>query len=307
MGYKENEVNIIMDKLNEDNIKIVLNNDFNGKLIELINHNDFKQNKLNEYLQLLKENSVDSVINLVNNPEESNIDVNLVKEKYYIDENLERYLSYIELNPNYSYSEVVTNVNANIDYRFYTNVVNSDTTKNDLIIVNKYNVLDKDYIPNVVTIANQYSQGVNNKLMPHVKENFELLCEAALLDNIKIYNVSAYRSYNYQKNLYEKYINRDGQVSADTFSARPGHSEHQTGLSLDVVLAGSAFEGTKEQLWMKDNAYLYGFILRYPKGKEHITGYKYEPWHYRYVGLEASKYIYENNITFEEYYAYFVK
>ena len=97
---------------------------------------------------------------------------------------------------------------------------------------------------------------------------------------------------------------------ADTYSARPGHSEHQTGLAIDLAAFNSNlnnFEETKEYEWVKDNAHLYGFILRYPKGKEHITGYMFEPWHYRYVGTKVAKEIYEMDITFDEYYELFLK
>ena len=103
----------------------------------------------------------------------------------------------------------------------------------------------------------------------------------------------------------------DGVEAADTYSARPGFSEHQLGYSIDLTNGESVpfeeFHNTKEYEWLKDNAYKYGFILRYPKDKEYITGYIFEPWHIRYVGYDIAKYIYENNITYEEYYAYFIR
>ena len=116
--------------------------------------------------------------------------------------------------------------------------------------------------------------------------------------------MSAYRTYEYQKNLYEKYLNIDEVSVVDTYSARAGHSEHQTGLAFDVYNVKKSYEefgSTNEYKWLKDNAYRYGFILRYQKQKEYITGYKFEPWHIRYVGIDASTYIYKNNLTLEEY------
>ena len=107
--------------------------------------------------------------------------------------------------------------------------------------------------------------------------------------------------YYKSKNLS---INEKGIVYADKCSARPGHSEHQTGLSIDVMGSNNdynIFDKSKEFKWMKDNAHKYGFIMRYPKNKEYITGFKYEPWHYRYVGIDTAQKIYENNITLEEY------
>ena len=117
--------------------------------------------------------------------------------------------------------------------------------------------------------------------------------------------MSAYRSYTNQETLYNRYVQKDGSIKADTYSARPGHSEHQTGLAVDVhntVLPYTSFDKTNEFTWMKENAHKYGFILRYPKDKTNITGYDYEPWHNRYIGVEHATYIYENNITFDEYY-----
>ncbi len=113
---------------------------------------------------------------------------------------------------------------------------------------------------------------------------------------------SGYRSYQVQKTLYTNYIASHGQVAADTFSARPGHSEHQTGLTFDLrQLSGSLLTSEPEISWVRDNAHEFGFIVRYPKGKEHITGYTYEPWHLRYMGQDARA-IYESGQTLEEFY-----
>ncbi len=115
--------------------------------------------------------------------------------------------------------------------------------------------------------------------------------------------VSGYRSYVTQRNTYNNYVARDGQAVADTYSARPGHSEHQTGLAIDVNSLLVSFENTPEGQWLKDNCYKYGFILRYPKGKDSITGYMYEPWHFRYVGNSLAEQLYNSGdwITLEEY------
>lgn len=113
---------------------------------------------------------------------------------------------------------------------------------------------------------------------------------------------SGFRSYSTQKSLYQKYVKRDGQAVADTYSARPGYSEHQTGFAFDINRASMSFEGTKEAVWLEQNAYKYGFIMRYPKGKESITGYQYEPWHYRYVGVERAQKLFSSGLTIEEYY-----
>ena len=138
-------------------------------------------------------------------------------------------------------------------------------------------------------------------------EAFMQMSDAATLDNIIIKNASAFRSYDYQVNLYNKYVEKDGKKAADTYSARPGFSEHQTGLCTDINQIDSGFEQTDAFKWLEKNAHKYGFIIRFPKDKEDITGYQYESWHWRYVGKKAAKIIKDENITFEEYYAYYIE
>ncbi|MBP3940047.1 MAG: M15 family metallopeptidase [Christensenellaceae bacterium] len=121
---------------------------------------------------------------------------------------------------------------------------------------------------------------------------------------------SAYRSVSYQEQLFAEALAENPDYAEDPFSnpvrvVPAAMSEHATGLALDIVLEDDwnrDFEGTPEALWLEENAHLYGFILRYPKGKEHITGVIFEPWHFRFVGKDAAAYIYENNLTLEEFY-----
>ena len=101
--------------------------------------------------------------------------------------------------------------------------------------------------------------------------------------------------------LYNSYVNRDGKAKADTYSARPGHSEHQTGLAMDINNASDAFNNTPEAKWIAANCWKYGFILRYPQGKQNITGYKYESWHVRYLGNDLAKEVYNSGLTLEEF------
>ena len=121
---------------------------------------------------------------------------------------------------------------------------------------------------------------------------------------MNIWIQSGYRSYSLQESLYNKYVNRDGKLAADTYSARPGYSEHQTGLAFDLNSISDEFQDTSEGKWVNENAWRYGFILRYPKSKESITGYKYESWHLRYVGEDLAAKLYNNGdwITLEEHF-----
>lgn len=131
---------------------------------------------------------------------------------------------------------------------------------------------------------------------------FSEMQSGAWADGISLWNCSGYRSYWYQSDLYWGYVSRDGQAAADRYSARPGHSEHQTGLALDVNYASSWFDTTKEAQWIAAHCADYGFILRYPKGKEDVTGYMYESWHIRYVGKDLARKITDSGLTLEEYF-----
>lgn len=138
---------------------------------------------------------------------------------------------------------------------------------------------------------------------------YEKMAAEAALSGYELVAFSTYRSFDYQTTLYEKYVNNDGQEEADRYSARPGYSEHQTGLAFDIGekhfeqhFARESFGETEAGKWVAANAHTYGFIMRYPNGKEKITGYMYEPWHFRYVGEELASQVYEAGITLEEYF-----
>lgn len=191
-----------------------------------------------------------------------------------------------------------------IDF-FYKKIHNIENPTDILVLVNKNNRLDDKYIPpDLETISLEYATS-DKFLRKEAKDSFEKLSSDAKKLGYTIVAVSAYRDYEYQENLFNNYIKEKGEEYALKCSARPGHSEHQTGLSVDVMGSNNdydEFEKSNEFDWMSNNSYKYGFILRYPKGKEYITGFKYEPWHYRYVGNEVASIIYTEKITLEEYY-----
>lgn len=226
---------------------------------------------------------------------------------FYKQENLDRYKKYQLAYPNLSSKDIVLRVNMNLDNSFYTNT-REVKEFNTLMLVNKYNYLAKDFeIPTLVKVEKYAKDGMY--LDKTCMEAFIKMASDIEKEGYNLRAISTYRTYDYQSNLYNNYAKRDGINMADTYSARPGFSEHHTGLAIDVdniTKVYTDFLDTKEFAWMQDNAYKYGFILRYPKDKENITGYIYEPWHYRYVGVDIAKYIHENNITFEEYYYEFL-
>ena len=171
------------------------------------------------------------------------------------------------------------------------------------LIVNKSYPLDKDFIPKdtYVEIKDEICYLCIDKT---AYNNWLQMKNDALALGLNIYIASGYRAYSLQERLYKKYSDRDGSSVADTYSARAGHSEHQSALAFDLNSIDSSFAATPEGAWVKDNAHVYGFIIRYPEGKDHITGYKYEPWHLRYVGKDLANTLYNNGnyITLEEYF-----
>lgn len=228
---------------------------------------------------------------------------------FYKKELLNRYIYYKEKNNNLSDEDIITYVNIGLDKDEYTYTKPTKYLDSSYILVNKYNYLNKEYVPKALEeIDSKYSLP-GKKLVRDARIAFENMARAAKEEGLNIRAISTYRTYSYQKELYDNYVKDEGIKKADTYSARPGFSEHQTGLVVDCdnkVDYYENFEKTKEFLWMDKNAFKFGFILRYPKGKENITKYSYESWHYRYVGVEIASFIKKNNITFEEYYVRFI-
>lgn len=169
-----------------------------------------------------------------------------------------------------------------------------------ILIVNKTYSLPNTYrAPN--SEGYEYCQTC---LTPETLKAFNDMQADAQSIGLNLYISSGFRSYTYQENLYNNYVAQDGKEEADTYSARPGHSEHQTGLAFDLNTIDDSFAYTEEGKWVQENCQKYGLILRYPKGKETQTGYQYESWHLRYVGKELAQKLYNNGnwITLEEYY-----
>lgn len=166
--------------------------------------------------------------------------------------------------------------------------------RNGLYYINNILVVNKTY-----NLSSTYNPG---GLTSSFNNAFSNMQKDASNQGINLKVISGFRSYSTQNRLYNNYVARDGKVAADRYSARPGHSEHQTGLAADINSLSQDFINTKEGQWLNNNMHKYGFILRYPKGKESITGYMYEPWHIRYIGnLSNSLYNNGNWITLEEY------
>lgn len=217
-------------------------------------------------------------------------------------DNIDRYNKYKEKN-DINYKDVVTKVNINLDLEVYTNTKEVEDANSLLVLVNKYNHLPKNYKPSdLVYLDGAYGNKVPMRSV--LKDEFIKLQESAKKEiNINLMPTTAFRDESFQTTLYNNYVAKEGVAKADTYSARPSYSEHQTGLAIDLKNTSlTNIRLTDENYkWLEDNAYKYGFIIRFPKDKEDITLYQFENWHIRYVGKDVAKIIHDNNLTLEEY------
>lgn len=191
-------------------------------------------------------------------------------------------------------------------------VLNPEFTDTDslLLLANKKHPLPEGYAPDDLVIPDVETNGNTVYMRQEAADALKEMFTAAASDGVTLLAGSGYRSEDYQRTLYNGYVQQYGVETADTISSRPGYSDHQTGLALDISDHDGAtylrqdMENTPEGQWLKDHAHEYGFIMRYPKGKQDITGYAYEPWHFRYVGKEWSEKIYSKGEfeSFEEYF-----
>nr|WP_289037589.1 M15 family metallopeptidase [uncultured Allobacillus sp.] len=217
--------------------------------------------------------------------------------------------------------KIITNGMANIGQEVLAEAVSGEVNSDGVtvvgepdseqVIVNKDRKLPDGYEPPDLMIPDVAFQAVNQE-RKHLRKPaalaLEKLFKAAEEDGIELVAVSGYRRYETQVYLYNRNVEVKGKEYADQYSAKPGHSEHQTGLAMDVSAASvafdlvEAFEETPEGQWVAENAHKFGFVIRYPKGKSDITGYNYEPWHLRYVGPEIATSIHKQNVTIEKFF-----
>lgn len=215
-----------------------------------------------------------------------------------------------DLNTNLEYT-VLKSLEATVDEN------NTILNESDYdVVVNKKRFLSSDYVPEDLVKVNVPTQLENpevNQMRKIPADSLYQLFEGAKKEGFTLVARSGYRSYNTQDILYRSVVTSKGQTYADQYSAKPGTSEHQTGLAMDITCEGVNFQLSEdfdelpEGIWVKENAHKYGFIIRYPKDKEEIVGYAYEPWHIRYMGVDLATKIYESGLTMEEYFSQVVR
>ena len=308
------EKNIPEEKYSKTLEYVLLNNIYDEKYLDEYQDIEFNNNSnfSNILTTFLPKGYNGNEINYLFKISSKNLDY--LKEHDYIDitdyyeiknfdvSKIDRYNKYKEKN-DLPLNDVVTQVNIKLDLPVYTDTIETSDPDSLLVLVNKYNHLPKNYSPkDLVNVDGAYGNKVPMRSI--IKDDFLKLQEAAKKEiNINLMPTTAFRNENFQTTLYNNYVKKDGVLKADKYSARPGYSEHQTGLAID--LKNTALNNTRltddNYNWLSNNAYKYGFIIRFPKEKENITGYQFENWHIRYVGHDIAKIIYDNNLTLEEY------
>ena len=288
----------------------------------LINkYKEYKYHQTNEYklicinYTLEEANKIEASLSkkqikdVIERQKKDSVLLSLINEKYFLKKNLDAYKEYYKSNTETSFQDVVAIINVGANEDWYYKSKEADTTKDELILVNKFHLLKEDYtVDDVVNFEGKYSYGeVSASKKTH--DAFVKMADAARKDDISLIVTSGYRSYARQDEIYKEIRNVNGKIYADGFAARAGASEHETGLALDVFTYSATtdnFESTNAYKWLDTNAQNYGFILRYPKDKKYLTGYTPESWHFRYVGVETAKKVKSLGITYDEYYAYFL-
>lgn len=281
----------------------------NPETVQLMLKGDFKKENLPTYCKLKLEKT-DGVNELI----EKNLSVEEIEEylsySYMRLENLDRYIQY----DSDSIQDKILKVNMNLDLKPYEITEYVDNFEDYTLLVNKYSALPNGYKPddlvpmvNACIYGKDYScSGIKKEVRKVAADAWKQFCEDASKQGLELRAVGAFRTYDYQKNLYNYYYNLRGKEYAETYYARPGQSEHNSGLAIDLTFNDHVYyniEGKAGYDWIVENMHKYGFILRYPKDKTDITLYGYESWHMRYVGVDVAKTIYENNLTLEEYLA----
>lgn len=311
----EHEYSEFIDKNISDKDFNVSNYDIYKELVyssklnnmEIVNKLIDKDYNAKEINCILRTGDVDSAHKLLEKEKNENI-VDFLSYDYAKLANLERYIAY-QWNTLSSYEETVIHVEIGLDNEVYTEYQVIDEFSYDML-VNKYRQLSKDFEPdNLVKVDAKYSVDDSNYGNKVMLDNFYKMADDLNKElELNIYVRSAYRTFQSQEDVYNEYLKTYGKNYVKKYVAYPGFSEHQTGLSVDIKVSSSnTFANTKEAKWLKENAYKYGFIERYNKKMENITGYQSELWHYRYVGNDIAKYIKEKNISFDEYWIKFIK
>lgn len=331
LGYAQDEASEIVKLLSPADIDYILVRGHDPNILAMLHAPEFRAENFQKYLlaQVSKQFTPEEIVLLVNHPDyETSLTYDhkmfeIMLDPYYIPAKRAAYFAALasrrdeiadnvlvpfegeasEIDAEITTRDLVERVNAGHTRPVYEQAEPTDPEWGELMLVNKFYYLDADFAPPLVEMDAQY--GAPSVLINEVAyQHFQDMYTAAAAAGLRLYVTSGYRDYWGQQEVLNDYLSRMNEVEALKYAAKPGHSEHQTGLALDIFTPGGTidnFASLPEAQWLADHAYEYGFILRYPKGKEEITGFDYEAWHYRYVGKEVAEYLQHHGITFDEW------
>lgn len=291
-GYEKYETDVLISMLPTERLDKILDEKYNSSYYYILTQKYYLEKNLDKYLEYAMYHIDDNFeIEVPDNLSDDE------KEKYINNEKYKKFIAIINVHANEGWYNVIYDSNLDDEY---------------LVLVNKFYHLPENYERNdIKNISLEYAYS-GQRAAEIVITKFEEMRNDALKQlNVHLMVNSSYRPQSEQTEIYEERKLLWGQKKADMYAARPGHSEHQTALAIDITSLehpyDEQFMDSDEYKWLLDNSYKYGFILRYPKGKEDITGYSNESWHFRYIGEKAAIQIHDEGITLEEYYAYYIE
>ena len=301
VGYNKNEVEKTITYLKE---KKKINDDTDDYVLRLYDKGYHKETIDFLIRNLDKKQLTEFAAKKYNKDYETYIKNDLFKYSKF-----ERYLSYQKKHKDLSVDEVVFRIELNLDKTYYEDAKMVKDPNDITVLTNKYLEIPEDYKPtDLVDMEKGYANNLygQKQLRKEAYEWFKKMVDAAKEDGVTFYAESAYRSNAYQDKLYKNYVYENGQAKADKYAAKPGFSEHELGLAIDLANIWTITTKGEEYVWLSKHAHEYGYIFRYKEEWEDITGYSAESWHIRYVGVKTATDVVKKNMSYEEYYIKYI-
>ena len=296
--------------------------EYDPRFIGFIKANGYQFEDISRYLDYSNRTHADeaTVVGLVSHDiDQKDVEygerlIGIINDPYFLWSRVERYCDYDSehSNENLDVRTLVERINCNLDMIPKNGDLHADPGKGKTVLVNNYYDLAAEYVPgNLVDVDKSYSSK-GARMDAEAYEHLVEMASEARRNGLKvtINGDNGYRSYSYQATVYDYYVKMLGREDGEKRAAQPGYSEHQTGLAVDLNVENAGYKGytkAKGFAWLANNCHKYGYIVRYPDEKIDITGYTYERWHFRYVGVEAAEIIHETGLTFDEYYAFYIE
>ncbi len=299
-GYTHDEIKLFNVELSEGEYSLILQLDYASDIVKQVSDPD--------YLNLRQKNYTDTEVETILELDSSLVQFyldhdnlsdqkDLLQHPYFVLDRYERYINYQNNHQDADLTSIIRLVNTNRDYELYSHIEVADTSIQTEVLVNKYYQLPSDYVPD---LEETY---LGFMMQEEAARALDSMIEAMLGLGLDISISNSYRPYVMQERIYNTYLETQPQSIVDTYSARPGHSEHQAGLAVDFKTQATGiidFGGSEAYTWLKENAHIYGFIQRYTEENSIYTGYKAEEWHYRYVGADLALIIHDTQLSLEE-------